>query len=92
MSAEHMLFLVVLFFIMLFIIATGYAYYSYKKHIQDYTIFFFFFRRNGGYVDSISNVCWDFRFAFAYFLLFKNHVFHSPSKKKKNVCGKREAG
>ena len=39
MSAEHMLFPVVLFFIMLFIIATGYAYYSYKKHIQDYTIF-----------------------------------------------------
>lgn len=66
MSAEHMLFLVVLFFIMLFIIATGYAYYSYKKHIQDYTIFLQEYRRNGLYVDSISNVGENFGFAFYY--------------------------
>ena len=66
MSAEHMLFLVVLFFIMLFIIATGYAYYSYKKHIQDYTFFLQEYRRNGLYVDSISNVSENFGVAFYY--------------------------
>lgn len=66
MNAEHMLFLVVLLFIMLFIIATGHAYYSYKKHIQDYKFFLQEYRQNGLYVDNISNVSENFGFAFYY--------------------------
>ncbi len=39
MSTEHFLFLIVVVFVIFFFISTIYAYYLYKKHLNNYEVF-----------------------------------------------------
>lgn len=66
MSAEYFLFLIVVVFVIFFFIATIYTYYLYKKHLNNYEDFFKQYRRNGLYIDSISNLSSDFGFVLYY--------------------------
>ena len=66
MSAEYFLFLIVVLFVLLFVIATLYAYWLYKKHLNDYKIFFKQYRQSGLYIDSVSNVSSNFGFVLYY--------------------------
>lgn len=66
MSEEHLAFSVVILFAVLFLFSLVYSFFYYKKHLEDYNRFISEYRKQGLFVDSLTNLSENFGFMFFY--------------------------
>ena len=87
MSNEDLFFFVALLFLFLSIVSIIFSYINYKKTLSDYESFLSEYRKNGLFVDSITNLTSNFGFILFYMkiMFFIRLLKNKKMYKKKNV-------